>query len=138
MSDDGGEFLGGLAAYAESLQGRPAMSTPRVMPTEPGWWWAKYKGGDIVAVEVFRYGGRPSEILIAFHPDRRLGWVRMDSISFEWIAPVPSREAVEAIALVIHKLIDGLDEHWKTTSDGQAVIREALQLVAGLTGNGGV
>lgn len=66
----------------------------RVVPTEPGFWWAKYKGCETVVTEVFHYGLNPEEILIAFHPDRRRGWSRMESDSFEWIAPAEPPEAV--------------------------------------------
>lgn len=109
------------------------MGDPRVLPDRRGYWQAKTKYGNEIVLRVIGGEGFP-----VVYIDLRGRQQRPEDFNGEWIAPVPSREAVETVAPVIHKLIDGLDEHWKTTSEGQAVIREALQLVAGLTGKGGV
>lgn len=112
------------------------MSEPRVLPTEPGWWRCchEYSASDEQIVHVIDEGGS-----LVFYGGLFNGFLPVSHPSVCWLAPVPSREAVDA-AVIAMRSADSLAE-WAgkhglfNTSEFRELNRNAI---AGLTGKGGV
>lgn len=114
------------------------MSEPRVLPTEPGVFYVKW-GDDTDTIARISIKGDYDAVARFFNGAD----VSVKNRNLSVIAPVPSRDAVEAAVLALQQSNELLDEKKADCTHVEGVVTIDYRIsrnnkaIAGLTGNGG-
>jgi len=103
--------------------------SPHVVPTKPGFWWCSFCGSNAVREVYVEESDSPDDPYLAVLDNAGEPW-GVFAREIQWIAPVPSAEAVQAAVEVMCKAAFVLEAY----GDHAVTLRNAI---AGLTGGEG-